>query len=156
MHLKIPTIDKSYKPMDRSMKSGKITKDKQKAFAEYMAHEMRNALRAAIKNQRYKKQWAPLSVRYLEHKREHNLSLNIWEASSYLIESITVRKYGDHYIVGFPHNKVYPGTRIRVEQVAKWMEYGTETMPARPLFGRIYEYMRKHVNDYYKKFMLIP
>lgn len=149
MYLKIPTINKKYTPL--KTRKG-LPDDVQEAFAKYMAEQMKIYLQESIKTQRYKQYWKPLSVDYMEYKKKKNLSLNIWEASGVLVDSITYRKYGDHYIVGISKTKRYPKTNIPIYRVAEWMEYGTETMPARPLFRRVLLYMRKNINRFYKKF----
>lgn len=156
MYLKLPVIDTNYTPMIQGVKHKKVQEKIQEEFAYYLAEEMKKYLKDVIKHQKYKNQWKPLSITYLEYKRKHHLSTNIWEATSLLVDSIGVRKYGNHYIIGFPRKKCYPGTRLTIEQVAIWMEYGTNgehPMPARPLFNKVYEYFRKHVDRYYKKFL---
>lgn len=156
MYLKLPVIDKRYTPKYWDTVHKKIANNVQEEFAYYMAEQIKNYLKQVIKNQTYKQYWKPLSVDYMEYKRRHHLSLNIWEATSLLVDSIQVRKYGDHYIIGFPLKKKYPGTNITVTQVAIWMEYGTtgkHPMPARPLFNRVYEYHRKNVDRHFRKFL---
>lgn len=153
MYLKIPVINRKYLPLKVSLRDKTVHEKTQEEFAYYLAKEMRLYLKQAIKLQKYKIHWKPLSVKYLEYKRRKGLSLNIWEATSLLVDSISVRKYGNYYIIGFPVKAKYPGTNLKVLQVAKWMEYGTSRMPARPLFNRVYEYFRKSVSQYYKKFL---
>ena len=61
--------------------------------------------------------------------------------------------------VGFRQKDVYPDTSLKVNTVARYVEYGTNRsskgggMPPRPLFRPVLVYMRKHVNDYYRNYL---
>lgn len=153
MYLKIPVIKKRYYPLRSKMKTDNIPNNVQEEFAYYLAEEMKNYLKRVIKYQKYKRYWKPLNPDYLKWKKKKGLSTNIWEASGILVNSITVRKYKDHYIIGPSKNKKYPNSDLSIYEVARMMEYGTENMPARPLFRRVLIYMRKNVDRYYKKFL---
>jgi hypothetical protein len=149
-YIKIPVINQNYRPM---LKDNKLNAKIQEEFAYWLAEEMKRYLRDVVKKQRYKSHWKPLSPDYLKYKQLHGLSTNIWEASGFLIDHITVRKYRDHYIVGISRNLKYDVGGVSVYKVAVWMEHGTEKMPARPLFGPMYLYFRKNINFMFKKFI---
>jgi hypothetical protein len=121
-------------------------------FAKYIAELMKQELVKAIEKQRYSSKWAPLSFSYMRYKKLHGLSLNVWEAHGILKDSIIARKQNGHYVIGIDETKRYKNGP-KVAQVAKWMEYGTSTMPARPLFRPVITYIRKNMGRYWRKFL---
>lgn len=122
-------------------------------FALYMANVMKQQLVDAINRQRFVQKWPPLTVAYVNYKRKRNLKLNIWEATGVLKNSISVWRQGNYYVVGIHPNKRYPGTKLKVLQVARYMEYGTTKMPPRPLFRPIASYLQKNIRRYWEKFL---
>jgi hypothetical protein len=154
MYLKIPVINTKYAPLVSGNRV-RAFKYYQEEFAHFMADEMAAYLKNVVKHQTYLRYWKPLSVSYLDYKKKHDLSLNIWEATGFLVNHIEVKKYKDHYLVGPSQSLNYPGTTLKVAQVAHWMEYGTagkHPIPPRPLFRRVVLYMRKHIYNYLTKF----
>ena len=118
-----------------------------------MAITIRKFLKQSIKEQRYRGRWIPLSPGYLEFKRKHNLSENIWEATGELVDSISYRRYGNQYIIGIDPKKTYPSGANMLE-VAQIMEYGGKHMPARPLFTPVFNYVKRHINEYWNDYLL--
>lgn len=121
-------------------------------FAHYMADVMAEELVKAIDRQRFSYKWKPLSVSYFELKKKKNLSLNIWEATGTLKDNITVYRSDNVWVVGIHRYKMYPGTNVRIYQVVKYMEYGTDRMPARPLFRPLALYLRKNIRVYWERY----
>lgn len=124
-------------------------------FMQYMAEKLRDEIVRAIDSQRYKhdvRKWPPLNIHYLRYKQRHKLSLNIWEATGHLKRSVKIFMRGTYIVVGFKRDEVYPNTTVKVNKVAKYVEYGGVRLPPRPLFRAITEYIRKNIRDYYKKF----
>ena len=132
-------------------------------FLIFMAVILAKEFERAIDTQRYKgTKWAPLSVSYLTYKQRKNLSLNIWEATGHLKNSITIfKKFNNFIAVGFQQKQYYPNSGVQVNMVARYVEYGTnrntvngkKTMPARPLFRPIASYVSKHISRYYKAYL---
>ena len=132
-------------------------------FLIFMAVTLAKEFERAIDTQRYKgTKWAPLSISYLTYKQRKNLSLNIWEATGYLKNSITVfKKFNNFIAVGCQQKQYYPNSGAQVNMVARYVEYGTnrntvngkKTMPARPLFRPIASYVSKHISRYYKAYL---
>lgn len=132
-------------------------------FLIFMAVTLAKEFERAIDTQRYKgTKWAPLSVSYLTYKQRKNLSLNIWEATGFLKNSITIfKKFNNFIAVGFQQKQYYPNSGVQVNMVARYVEYGTnrntvngkKTMPARPLFRPIASYVSKHISRYYKAYL---
>lgn len=127
----------------------------QPLFAEYLAYRLKNDLVRYIKTQRYAKKgkWVPLKYEYVQYKKRKGLSTNTWEATSRLVESLTVTKRGSTIYVGISKSKMYPESQVKVIQVARWLEYGTDRIPPRPLFRPIIRIYRKNVKRYWKDFM---
>jgi hypothetical protein len=123
-------------------------------FARYMAKICVMELRRAIRTQRYKTTWEPLSVHYSTYKIQKDLSLNTWEATGHLINSITWWEQGDYYVVGIKPSTSYPSNPgLKVSKVAKFLEYGTEKMPARPLFRPLFQYLKKHIRTFWSRYL---
>ena len=121
-------------------------------FVEYMAGQMRDSIKKAIELQRYRTKWKPLSIPYMKYKRLHHLSLKTWKSTGFLYRSIAYKKHNDHYIIGInPFLRYRNG--MRVIDVAKYIEYGTRKMPARPLFRPIIFEMRKNLKKYWITFL---
>lgn len=121
-------------------------------FAHYMANVMSEEIVKAIDKQRFAHTWAPLSIAYYESKKKKNLSLNIWEATGTFKDNITTYRSNNMWVVGIHRFKMYPGTNIRIYQVAKFMEFGTDRMPARPLFRPLTVYLRKNIRVYWERY----
>ena len=116
-----------------------------------MAREVSRLIVKAIDDQRYKGRWKPLTEEYLEYKKKAGLKLKIWEASSTLKLSVGYDIGSNLVTVG-----VREGSRYRngpeILDVAKWMEFGTRKMPARPLFRPIIRYVRSNIQFFYKRY----
>lgn len=124
-------------------------------FIVYMAEQLEYELKRAITRQRYKrniKRWPPLSISYMQYKKRNKLSTNIWEATGHLKKQIKTFRRGKWLVVGFKRTDTYPNTNLQVNKVARYVEYGGVRLPPRPLFREVTVHMRKHVDNYYKKF----
>lgn len=146
----------TYSPGKNSIKK-KVSEDEYKDFQIYMAVRLRDAFVDAIDKQRYaSKFWAPLSMKYYTWKKRHNLSLNIWEATGHMKNSIKIFKKGNFIAVGFTQRDLYPKSLVQVNKIARYLEFGgrknPNRPPSRPLFRPITEYMRKNVSRYYKSY----
>lgn len=124
-----------------------------KAFQSYMAREYVRLVKLCIDDQRYKSKWKDLTPGYLEYKRKHGLSLNIWEATGQLKNSLKLFSRGGSIIIGFDRRSHHKGSKAKLIDIAKWMEYGTIRMPPRPLFRVVYMYMSSNVSYFWKKFL---
>ena len=124
-------------------------------FLLYVACELSATVVNAIDTQRYSNRWKPLSVHYLRYKKMHNLSLKIWEATGHLKNSIRVFKKRDCIALGFDDRTVYPNSSLKVNLVARFLEYGSRTdhrPPARPLWRPLQIYIQKNISRYYKSY----
>jgi hypothetical protein len=121
-------------------------------FAHYMADKMKELLVDAIDKRRYDYRWDDLSVSYLRYKKKHNLSLKKWEATGLLKDSIDAYRSNNKWVVGINPYLSYKDSGVKVLKVARWLEYGTDRIPPRPLFRPIARYMRKHVRRYWNDY----
>lgn len=148
----IQTLDKEWRP-GIYISEGENLERLLPKFARFMAFVMKRELKRAIDSQRYTRNWPPLSVSYYEYKKKKKLSLKTWEATGLLVDSIDYWRSGNKWVVGIPRKVRYPGTSLQVYRVAKWMEYGTQRMPARPLFRPLHIYLRKNVRPFWEAFL---
>lgn len=144
--------------LNREWEPGKLlTKKKyRKAFEDFVAEEYVKLVKKAIKDQRYATNWNPLSTPYFNYKRRNGLSLNMWEATGELGREIIYKK--SSRCIGFDNRKRHHPSGIPLLKLARYLEYGTKRndklcIPPRPLFRSAYWYMKKHIRDYYIKFL---
>lgn len=143
-----------FRPGQNSIKD-KLTPEQYIDFLLYVATELVATVVNAIDAQRYKKKWKPLSVKYLSYKKKHNLSLKIWEATGHLKNSIRVFKRNDYIAMGFDDRTVYPNSSLKVNLVARFLEFGSRDNhrpPSRPLWRPLQVYIRKNISRYYKAY----
>lgn len=105
------------------------------AFEEELAKDFIKQVKLAIETQKFN--FTPLSPKYLAYKRKRGLSLNIWEATSQLKNSLDYFIEGDTITIGWDKNLVHKGSSLKVYQVAILLEYGTMKIPPRPLFRNV-------------------
>lgn len=142
----IEPINKKWEPGKRLIKS----KSERKKFEEFMAKEYIKYVQKAVYEQKYSKNWTPLSPNYYRLKEILGLNLGMWIATGDLISSLRFVKY--RRVVTFKRKKHYSGSSRMV--IARTLEYGSmlKNIPPRPLFRTVASYMSKHISIYYKKF----
>lgn len=147
----IQTIDKYWTPGEKILE-GK-SKGYKKDFEYFICREFIRYVQEAIRLQRYKSKWYPLSPRYVEYKRKHGLSLNTWEATGQLKKSLTILGKST-LTIGWDKRTKHKRSKEKLYKIAIRLEYGSpfKKLPPRPLFRRVYEYFRKNVSYFYKKF----
>lgn len=145
MYIKI--INQKWTPGETFIKDKRVLKD----FDDYMAREYIKTVVRYVKVQKYKQKWAPLSFSYLKEKRRKGLSLNTWEATGELMTGLIYQSKG--HIVTFDGRKRHKVSKKPYLDIARQNEYGNLRVPPRPLFRPVYYYMRKHVYQYYLKYL---
>lgn len=148
----IQTINKYWTPGEKILE-GK-SKSFRKDFEYFLCREFIRYVQEAIRIQRYKKSWSPLSPRYIEYKRKHGLSLNTWEATGQLKKTLTVLGKST-LTIGWDKRATHKQSKEKLHKIAVRLEYGNpfKNLPPRPLFRLVYEYFRKNVSYFYKKFV---
>ena len=148
----IAPIDRYWDPGSKLLSNA--SKQEISDFQKYIANEYVRLVKLSIDRQRYKAKWKDLTPGYLEFKRAHGLSLNIWEATGQLKSSLKVSKLGRYnYSIGFDKRLVHKGSGAKLYKIARWMEYGTLRMPPRPLFRIVYIYMSANVSYFHDKYL---
>lgn len=104
-------------------------------FEEELAKDFVKQVKLAIDTQKFN--FTPLSPKYLAYKRKRGLSLNIWEATSQLKNSLGYFIEGNTITIGWDKSLVHKDSSLKVYQVAILLEYGTMKIPPRPLFRNV-------------------
>jgi hypothetical protein len=141
-----------WSPGEKTFRS-KMPSTEYNKFLDWLAYIYIARIKEAIKMQKYKYKWKPLSVSYMTYKRRHNLSLNIWEATGHMQNSLEVFKRGKYKAVGFKEGKYYPNSRLSINKIARYVEFGGKRLPPRPLFRTLYSYMSRHIDDFYRMYI---
>lgn len=150
--IRIEPINKSWNPGQSYFGSSNYERARQASFEEYIAQEYVDFIKRVVKRQLYEYRWIPLSEGYKNYKLNNGLSVNIWEATGETIGALKVKK---GLVVGFDNRRTHSISKLKFIDIARYMEYGTLYMPARPLFRFAYSYIGKHIRDYYDKWMRI-
>lgn len=159
--LKIGILDSKYSPrifvrdpnFGFSHLNRVIQEEIENDFMKYLSGVIKKELKSAIKTQRYATRlWKPLEKKYLEFKRTHGLSENIWEATGKLVDSIIYRRLSNEYFIGIDPKAKYPnGTSV--EFIGKCMEFGTKNMPARPLFAPVMRRVKRNIRNHWLDYL---
>lgn len=160
-----------YTPLKRSVKFAKLISElPEKAektlldgFARYIAQEITNQVRTAIKSQKFKVAFKPLTPLYLDYKKRNKLELGFWRSTDFLLNHVTYWKYQNEYRIGFQQNVTYindDGEKtIPIYKIAQYLEFGTRDksgrtkIPARPVFGPVVKYISKNVTFFLDKYL---
>ncbi len=98
---------------------------------EEMANQFADDLRGIISRQLIS--WVPLSSGYAIRKRTLGLDPRILIATGRYVNSIQAMQQKDGtWLVSVPDEPLRPGSKHTLKDLARWLEYGTLRMPARP------------------------
>jgi hypothetical protein len=96
-----------------------------------LAEEFADDLKSLISRQLIA--WVPLSANYKTRKRILGLDPRILIATGRYVNSIQPIQQGDgSWVISVPEEPLRPGSKHTLRDLARWLEYGTENMPARP------------------------
>jgi hypothetical protein len=96
-----------------------------------LAQEFADDLKAIIERQMIS--WMPLSGPYKAYKRRMGLDPRILIATGRYVNSIQPIEQPDGtWLVSVPEEPLRPGSRYTLRDLARWLEFGTQKMPARP------------------------
>lgn len=144
-----------YSPGKVSFKDS-MSEEQYRDFMLYVAAHLISEIDRAIENQRYTRKWKPLNLQYYTYKKKHHLSLKIWEATGHMRKSMRVFKQGDYLAIGFDKRTIYPKSKIQVNLIARFLEFGSRDNthpPSRPLWRPIHMYVRKNISRIYKSYL---
>ena len=118
-----------------------------------LAEDIVRELRRVIENQLLT--WKPLSAAYLRRKRRLNLDERILIATGHYLDSIQVRTDPNDdwkITIGFYENQQHPVYEgIDFNDLARWLEYGTTQMAARPHWRPVFYKFRQEFNQTKKR-----
>lgn len=101
-------------------------------FIRKLAAELVKEAKQIIRNQEFN--WADLSPEYEQYKESHGLDERILMATrEYVNQGIGWWEKDNRVFVG-PRRGVHSGAQVPYQQLARWLEFGTWSMPARPLW----------------------
>jgi len=96
-----------------------------------LAEEFADDLKSIISRQLIA--WVPLSSKYKTRKRVLGLDPRILIATGRYVNSIQPIQQDDgSWVVSVPEEPLRPGSKYTLRDLARWLEYGTQHMPARP------------------------
>jgi hypothetical protein len=96
-----------------------------------LAEEFADDLRAILERQLLA--WAPLSKQYKTYKRRMGLDPRILIATGRYVHAIKpIQQPNGSWVVGVPEEPLRAGGKYTLRDLARWLEYGTRNMPARP------------------------
>ncbi|MGA2435190.1 MAG: hypothetical protein ABSG25_07880, partial [Bryobacteraceae bacterium] len=154
-----------WRPGTALHRRGLLTDELFPLFIMYISLIYRSFLKQVILDRKYEKYWLPLNTQYLKYKQTHGYYENMWMMTGQLIDAIeiTYDKAQDRVCVGIPVNKYQKvkglKKKIKLNDLAKWMEFGTakmqgtmKGMPPRPLFRMVRQNISKNIHKYYSDF----
>ena len=75
----------------------------------------------------------------------------MWEATSQLKNSLSYYRNGDTITIGWDVSLRHKESKLKVYQIASMLEYGTMTIPPRPLFRTVLRYYQsKNIDEYFR------
>lgn len=118
---------------------------------ELLANSFVQDLKHAILRQTLS--WAPLSDGYVAHKRRLGLDPRTLIATQRYVNSIQAVMAPDGtWSVEVPPLPLRPGSRRTLQDLGRWLEFGTRNMPARPHWRPVLRMWKSKV--YYSKLQL--
>lgn len=134
-------------------------------FLGLVCEDIKERIKFVVANQLYS--WSPLSATWLSQKKELGLSPKIWYASGELVNAITYwfHKPTNSYIIGVHPRKLHhqytkggvyktKRTKVLLMDIIRKLEYGTSTIPPRPLLTKVLDEFRPTLRLSYTKFIV--
>lgn len=148
----LQTLDRNWNPGKKSINFD--NKDDAHDFHLFIASEYVRLVKISIDKQRFKSKWKRLSSNYFNYKKRSGLSTKIWIATGELKDNLKVlNKRKSVITVGFDNRKKHKNSKVKLSKLACYLEFGTLNIPPRPLFKLVYQYMRKHIKEFYIKYL---
>lgn len=114
-----------------------------------LAEDLAEEAKDIILEQRYN--WESLSSGYLAYKLRVGLDPRILIATGEYVDEGIGHYEKDGIIFVGPMPGIHEPSGVPYVKLARWFEYGTETMPARPLWGPLYRVALKRNKKLRKK-----
>jgi len=126
-----------------------------KSFLSYVANRYRWVLSRNIKKQLFQEKFSPLSPAWLEYKIRMGWNTGFWIATGELQKSITVEWniLRQAWVVGPSKKAVHSRSGANMVFIIRCLEYGTDMIPARPLFAPTLAEVRRNLSRYYRQWL---
>lgn len=149
--IKIQVLDNKILDTSRVIDS-RATRRQVYEFELYLCDIFIKEVKRCIDTQSIK--WEPLSRPYLLSKVRRGLSTNIWEATSQLKNTLSVRKStGMVLTIGWKRSEHHKGSKTPIYKIARDLEYGTMKIPPRPLFRVVFSKIERNLSRYYEEYL---
>ena len=73
---------------------------------------------------------------------------------SYIEDAIRYKRFEDYYIIEFDPNVALPNSRVSVESIIRFVNYGNESMKGCYLFSKLFLKYQKNIYKYWRAFCL--
>ena len=106
-----------------------------------------------VNGRRMKQVYKPLSMSYVKTKPKETRD-KFWINTGKLISQLRTWKYKNHFFLGYPRSAVDSrGTPLHL--IIKWVEEGTDRMPARPLFYPMLRVVNNNLMMYFNHYLVL-
>jgi len=124
-----------------------------KSWLLYVAERYKCVLRRHIKQQFFQEKFAPLSPQWMVYKKSKGWHTGYWIATGELEASITVEwnMFRQAWVVGPDRRAKHSKTGTNMTLIIRSLEYGTDKIPARPLFAPTLLEVRGNLRRYYRQ-----
>lgn len=148
----IEVINKHWEPGLYNLYHDDLIRDE---YQRYMAFVYYQAINRALDKELYDKKFVRLSSDYLQWKFDNHLYTNTWQATGFLRFNISIKRLGklNYHITFF--NKRRPDSDLRLLKLARYLEYGTDRIPPRPLFTNVFRNISHNTSRYIEYFRAI-
>lgn len=120
-------------PVDKQVREMALAKGSMEIedLPRTLAEEFADDLKRLIEQQSFA--WVPLSAGYARRKNMLGQDPRILIATGRYVNSIRPVQAADgSWVVGVPPEPLHGGSRYTLQDLARWLEFGTKRMPARP------------------------
>lgn len=129
--------------IDKEFRDEPITQD----FLEYLQKLYIRKMR--LFSRRYRGKWEPRTREFEEFLLSIGITRRHPDILGIVERSIRLRKLTNSYILGIDPRKYYPGSKVRLIDYIRILEFGTSTMTARPLLTRVKNDLESNFKKYY-------
>ncbi|EJF06165.1 hypothetical protein ThvES_00017720 [Thiovulum sp. ES] len=93
--------------------------------------------------------YKPLSNSYNKSK-PINTRNKFWTYSDFLINNLQTYTINNIIHIGYQDSVIHPRTGAKANDIIQWLEYGTLSIPARPLFTPIVSRISREIGVYFE------
>ena len=121
-------------------------------FAVYIKNLYIERVLESLKSGRYRGKWEPTNEDYINFKTSKGLPEKL-DIEGLIKNTIGVYKIKDYYVVGLDRYRMYPKTTTLLQQIIRWLEFGSSKNPARPLLSPVRNDIDKNLKIYWGIFL---